>query len=72
MARQRQNQPDLWVEPPRFQHRLRRKGVEPQSAAGIKIGHVLFDEIFDGFLQTLLQNQKIIACNLPMAGKTTD
>ena len=54
MARQRQNQPDLWVEPPRFQHRLHRKSVEPQSAAGIKIGHALFDEIFHGFLQTLL------------------
>ena len=50
-----QNQLHLRMKPPRFQNGLRRKCVKAQRPAAIKGGDALLDQLFDDFLQPLLQ-----------------
>ena len=54
-AGESQNQLHLRAEPPRFQNRLRRERVKAQRPAAVKGGDALLDQLFDDFLQPLLQ-----------------
>ena len=68
-AGESQNQLHLRVEAPRFQNGLRCERIKAQGSAAVKGGDALLDQLFDDFLQPLLQVKKIVLWNSSMACK---